>query len=342
VAILLVIFWHYFRPSWLPAWSGVDLFFVLSGYLITGNLLASEGQPGYFTGFYRNRALRILPLYFTILIAFLLAIRLLVRAENMPGFSFYMDHWKSFFLFPQNWNFAFHGEPQNLVMAPTWSLAIEEQFYLAWPLTLYLIRNPDRRIRLFITLIVLVPLSRTVGYLFISSNTDLYYFGTFFRMDALILGALLCQIHQSRIGIPRPLLAWGLPTLTLLLIMGCILGKDVTGTCPFFETVGYTLVAIWYAMLLHISVNFPGTRLARTLSRPFLRYCGKISFGLYLIHYPLLFVAGFRSYFWAIGRWPDKSALIHTCIISICVLVSFIISKFSYRYFESFFLRLKK
>lgn len=342
IAIIVVLFWHYFLPSWFPGWSGVDLFFVLSGYLITGNLLAAKGQPHYFTRFYRNRALRILPLYYALLIGFFLAIRFLVHQRNLPDLAFYTDHWKSFFILTQNWTIAFHGLPRNLSMAPTWSLAIEEQFYLIWPLIILLIPGDKPRIRLFTLLIILIFLSRTLGYLFISRNEDLYYFATFFHMDGLIIGALLYQIHRSEIKIATPVLTWCLLLLTIILALGCISARDVDGTSPFFETVGFTFVALWYGLLLHISVKLPDSLFTRSLNWSFLRYCGKISYGLYLIHYPVLFFAGFRFYFWALGHWPDKSGILHVCMQALCILATFLLSSLSYRYFESRFLRLKR
>src|ERR1700743_1695759 len=105
LAILLVLAWHSIPTihPFFPAWVGVDLFFVLSGYLITGRLLATKDRPGFFSRFYRNRALRILPLYYTVVIVFLAMVHFFVQEKTLPSFSLYTGHWKSFLFFTQNW-----------------------------------------------------------------------------------------------------------------------------------------------------------------------------------------------------------------------------------------------
>ena len=135
IAILLVLLHHFEPPAGLPTaivagaylgWSGVDLIFVLSGFLITGILLDTRDSPNYFTTFYARRALRILPLYFlTTLIYF--------RLEPNP-----LERW--FWSHLSNWKSAFGQDVPAL--SHFWSLAVEEQFYLVWPLVVIL--SPKR------------------------------------------------------------------------------------------------------------------------------------------------------------------------------------------------------
>src|ERR1700761_1301740 len=104
IAILLVIAFHYF-PGFSFGWCGVDLFFVLSGYLITGRLIATLDRPGYFTHFYRNRILRIFPLYFATLIVFFIGISFFTKPATQPLLAYYHTHWISYFLFFDNFTF---------------------------------------------------------------------------------------------------------------------------------------------------------------------------------------------------------------------------------------------
>ena len=115
LAILMVICYHYFpsRSLFTIGWTGVDLFFVLSGYLITRKLLSTRGNSEYFRKFYRNRILRIFPLYYAVLIIFFLAIHFLAKTENLEALSYYTSHWLSFFIFLENWSFSLFGFPHD-------------------------------------------------------------------------------------------------------------------------------------------------------------------------------------------------------------------------------------
>src|SRR4030095_2778309 len=133
LAILLVILYHNFSfiNHFFFAWLGVDLFFVLSGYLITSILLNSVNSPHYLKNFYAKRVLRVFPLYYLSLIIFLIIFPLLgiykselkYYVDNQLWFWFYLQNWLLSFNFPTTGNFLNHF----------WSLGVEEQFYLAWP-----------------------------------------------------------------------------------------------------------------------------------------------------------------------------------------------------------------
>jgi len=110
IAVLLVTVWHYipFLPPFFPDWAGVDLFFVLSDYLITGQLMDAIGQPNYFSGFFRNRPLRVLPFYYSLVIPFLIAIRF-VQEDHLPTIALYRNHWPGIPVFFQNWTLVTAG-----------------------------------------------------------------------------------------------------------------------------------------------------------------------------------------------------------------------------------------
>jgi peptidoglycan/LPS O-acetylase OafA/YrhL len=343
VAIILVFLWHFVAiiQDLLPGWSGVDLFFVLSGYLITGRLLATKGRPDYLSNFYRNRALRILPLYYLVVIGFLIAIHLFVQKKNLPEFSVYTGHWKSFLVFTQNWTFIFDGFPRNASLQPLWTLAVEEQFYLAWPFILLLIPSGRPRLKIFASLIVIIMVTRTACYLHYPPSHKFNYYNTFFRADALIIGSLLYHLHNDNIRLNnRWIRLSALILLTAFIVAGLIM-KSVDPANLFYGTIGYTLIALFFACILHLAVTPGAATITRFLNLPFLRFCGKISYGLYILQEPVLQAAGTKMSVWGVTRWPGHASLINTLSSTVCLLFTFLLASFSFRYFESFFLRLK-
>src|SRR5579872_2029724 len=204
LAIAMVLIWHFCPLSqpYFPGWAGVDLFFVLSGYLITWRLVASRNLPHYFSRFYRNRALRILPLYYALVISFLVAIALFVRKVNQPTLNIYFDHWKSFLIFTQNWTFIRFGLPPDLSLVPLWSIAVEEQFYLIWPLLILFIPNTKFGVKTFPFVIILVLLARTAFHLFHPASGLSIYYNTFFRLDGFVMGSLIFLLNHARIQLP--------------------------------------------------------------------------------------------------------------------------------------------
>jgi peptidoglycan/LPS O-acetylase OafA/YrhL len=341
-AILWVLMWHYlnFLKPILPGWAGVDLFFVLSGYLITGRLITTKQRPDYFSHFYRNRALRIFPLYFAILIAYFTIIHTFVRSQHLPTVVLYLDHWKSFFLFTGNWTFIIFGFPADGSLIPLWSIAVEEQFYLFWPLVIFLLPNAKTRIWFFTGGILLVLLTR-ITYCYFSPTGFLSYYNTFFRMDSLLAGSLLYQLHHSRIIIPPRILNGIAAALLSLFLAGYFTVKSTSPHNLFYSTAGFTLIALLSACLLHATVQPGNGFIPRFFNNGFLRFCGKISYGLYLFNFPILWMVGTKLFFWGIGRWPQQVALMHYLSSFICLLLTFLLSILSYRYFESWFLRLK-
>jgi peptidoglycan/LPS O-acetylase OafA/YrhL len=340
IAIIVVLIWHYVS-SWhtfFPGWAGVDLFFVLSGYLITGRLLDTKGQPGYFTRFYRNRILRIWPLYYALVIPFLLLIPY-VKAIHAPTVAIYKDHWLSLLLFLQNWTFIRCGTPSDMTLVHLWSLAVEEQFYLLWPLVI-LLTTARGRIRIFIPLILLVLAARCIFCWYHPANPINIHYNTFFRIDALVAGSLLCQLHRLDIKIPK---GWTgvIASIGLFIILAAgIIAGEASPTIPFITTIGYTLLAIVFACALHLTLQ-PGHPLARLCTLPSLRWMGKISYGLYIIHMPVRTIIGGRLEVGAARLWPNFQTLIGWSVPWFCFFLSLFLSVISFRYYESFFLRLK-
>ena len=340
LAILVVVVYHYFNLPY--GWSGVDLFFVLSGYLITGRLLDSLHQPAYYRNFYRNRVLRIFPLYFGVLALFAFGINFISKQSTQPLLAFYYQHWLSFILFTENFSFIRYGMPVTPYLLHFWSLAIEEQFYLVWPFLLR--RTKDRKTRLILlpVLILLVMLIRSLFY-WNHIHTDsltFYYYNTFFRIDALLTGALLCQLHRSQLVLPARLINLLFAACILTIGISCVWLKSLDLSNPFFETVGYTLTALLYACLLHKTVSSTGA-LSKIFSLSPLRLLGKISYGLYVFHFPVVLILYTRLFNWGKAHSALSDLPLQIAVLLLCLLISLVLALLSFRYFESFFLRFK-
>lgn len=348
IAILMVMCYHFFPDNIICnfGWSGVDLFFVLSGFLITGRLLPYLDDRKILLKFYRNRFLRIVPLYFGFLILFFSSWFLLSSKETLSSFTFYNKHWWQFFLFIQNWVFA-----NNLVELKThvqhlWSVAVEEQIYLFFPLILILIRNKAKLFYTVLFLIFLILISRWYYYIFIipkAAYLSIFY-NTFFRLDSFLMGVLIFLLYNDHIKYNRikNIIPWfGLFCFLILFISICIT-KNAEKNNPFISGGGYTIIAIMYAGLLQITLLNKNRIINLITSSPFLRYTGKISYAMYIFQWPL-FLAGFTllNKTFAYLELSAGSTTIHIINVCICFPATYLASHLSFKYYESYFLKRK-
>jgi peptidoglycan/LPS O-acetylase OafA/YrhL len=263
-------------------WSGVQLFFVLSGFLITGILLEARASPRYYRAFFGRRVLRIFPLYYLALfVAFVIAPALggpPTRAQEQLVFWAYCVNWTQPF-----------GVGAAL-LPHFWSLAVEEQFYLAWP---FVVRRlaPAAVARLAIALAILAVLAR-VAVRLAALPDEAAYTWTVCRMDALALGALLAAAARDADLSPR--LARRGPAIIALAILVGLAGLGVTRGYPrttaLGQTLGYTALAVAFAGLVLAAVlaDVRGTGpLRAALTFAPLRAVGRVSYGMYVIHFPL-------------------------------------------------------
>jgi peptidoglycan/LPS O-acetylase OafA/YrhL len=262
-------------------WSGVDVFFAISGYLITGILLGTRGSPTYWRDFYVRRALRIFPVYYAVLTLLVLAGWMVarfdlplhddaLRAVPRAGYNY---------LYVSNFAMAVHGH--NWVpLDIAWSLAVEEQFYLVFP---FVVRWGSRRalIATLVAATVAAPALRLAA-----THVHAYdaaYVLPFCRMDSLAVGALAAllvrhgsALAQARVGRSAPFL-W---TATLVLFRAFWKNADHA----LFVTLGYGIVAMSTAATIVRIVSGGATWLSPILRNPALVGVGRISYGLYLIH----------------------------------------------------------
>ena len=191
LAILLVVGYHYFN-FFSFGWTGVDLFFVLSGFLITGKLVESLGAEHYFRTFYINRILRIVPLYYIILLLFFVLIPFLLPSFVSVSFKELLHQQIYYWTFAVNIYDAVHGWPLNVTLIHFWSLACEMQFYLLWPFIIYFFYNKGNGLMIIlISFCIAGLLFRMVGQFFLPLNKIYRYVLLPCRIDAFSAGALL-------------------------------------------------------------------------------------------------------------------------------------------------------
>jgi peptidoglycan/LPS O-acetylase OafA/YrhL len=300
VAILLVLLFHFqgVRPPWVPkfltypmviGWSGVDLFFVLSGFLITRILIATRGSSNYFSAFYARRALRILPLYLlAVFLCFRVGLPLADRLRIPVEADRTVEPW--FWLHVSNWASAFGRDVEPL--SHFWSLAIEEQFYAVWPLVVLLV--PRRRLALACAAIAAASATARMAAAFAGAPAEALHRLTVFRIDALAIGGLLAAVAvdvRLRERLRNRLRLVGSVSFALL-VAALVAGRGATA--PPMTRYGYTLFAVFYAVFVFAAFDASGSTgwLSARLRSPGLRAFGKYSYAIYVFHYPISLAAG--------------------------------------------------
>jgi peptidoglycan/LPS O-acetylase OafA/YrhL len=337
LAIALVLIFHYVGfavdyggPSFLRwvfratslGWSGVDLFFVLSGFLIGGILLDARESPNYFRVFYRRRVCRIFPLYFAFL-AVILVVGHFARPPLQAMFQPVIP-WPALVAFCQNFWMARHNILGAVVVSPTWSLAVEEQFYLTLPAVISFVR-PARLIWVLSGGMVLAPLIRVAMFLASPRLSAGIYVLLPCRMDALLFGVTVAYLVR------RPG-AWEfarahrrqLWTITEVLTAVCALFMfHPSAINPLTMLLGYDCIGLLFAFVLALSLIDEG--LASVLQAKWLMALGGISYCVYLFH--LLF---FGLAFLVFKGHPNGGAI----SVVAGLVMTIVVAKMSWAWFE--------
>jgi peptidoglycan/LPS O-acetylase OafA/YrhL len=329
-------------------WVGVDLFFVLSGFLITGILYDTLHDPHFFRSFYMRRFLRIFPLYYGFLFF------LLILGHWGPGLHFAWGGRQYVLLtYMQNTGIWFQVTDFHLgIWADLdhfWSLAVEEQFYLFWPLLVFLVRGRRRLIALALTLSGMALLLRIALYLH-GSSPMLIFMLTPCRMDTLLLGGCVALVVRGEGDwIPR---RWMIPmalSSTIVIVTYTLwhLGRDMRDFF-FGATFGYLVIALGCIGLLVAALE-PESIAHRIFRWSFLRSLGKYSYGIYVLH---IFVAhlfgtltsrllgtSLRIFLTPYLHSRPLAVLLEFCVNAAAV---FLAAYISYNLYEVHFLRLKR
>jgi peptidoglycan/LPS O-acetylase OafA/YrhL len=267
-------------------WCGVDLFFVLSGFLITGILLDAKGSEHFFRNFYVRRILRIFPLYYGFLtFVFVILPYIMPVGDN---FRLLIDQQGWYWSYLVNLPIAFEGWPRFYVIGHFWSLAIEEQFYLFWPLVVFFC---GRR-QLLIMCLVCFAVSFGIRLGFALAGYPLAgYVLTPARMDTLAVGAFLALIIRRPNGL-RSLTQWMWPIGgAAAFILGVIFvqQRGLGDTDFTVQTIGYSMLAVMFgAMLVTAVTSSNESKLGKLFGHPLLVFFGRYSYGLYVFHHPVV------------------------------------------------------
>ena len=332
IAALMVMFFHFFQNltpnntvvSFLKTLSsfgqtGVSLFFVLSGFLITRILIREKNSAFFFRNFYLRRTLRIFPLYYLYLILVFIIIPLF-NHHQLPALSKQIYHWVYLQDFAITFNWDFVG-PVHF-----WSLAVEEHFYLFFPLIVYYLKENH----LLYAIAAILLSSLIVRFIMNKNGYEVFYF-TFSRLDELSLGAILA-VFEAKNKITQQItyrfiylfIIIALPTMLLWFVYSKQANEGI-------QVAKYLLISLSYFCIIGFIVSAPNSHfIKKALQFKPLVYIGKISYGLYVYH-GLCFHYMTSVY--------HGSSIIMLFIGSF--LFAIVVSSISFYVFESFFLRYK-
>jgi len=341
LAIGMVIYFHYITTTFGSSrslvarlltrsaslgWTGVDLFFVLSGFLIGGILMDARGSANYFRVFYSRRACRIFPVYFTFVALTLLGAALLRWPMFAPSIP-----WPFQASFTQNLWMAAHNTLGSRALWPTWSLAVEEQFYLLLPLLVYAVK-PSRLPWIAGAGIAGAAVIR-LGLLLIRPNLVIAAYTLLpCRMNALLMGTLAAWfIRQPRLW-QKLLSKRNDLRRALLILLGCLpLFLAIPAIDSRFEIlVGLNAFPVYYALLLVASLA--DERIGRILRVRWLMNLGGIAYFVYLVHYPM-----FGLLIHAMGVRTAAGGIVAAII---ALPLTIVVAQVSWKWFEKPFIRL--
>lgn len=318
-------------------WVGVQLFFVLSGYLITGILLDSRGRPGYLRAFYLRRTLRIFPPYYALLLLTLLAAPLLASPALDAALR---AHQWTFWLYVSNWTQPFGASVPG--WSHLWSLAVEEQFYLAWPL-LVLWLGRRGLVTLATAMVVAGPAVR-LALRASDLPADAAYQFTIARWDALAAGALLAALLRTPQW-PSRLARLSVPTLATASVgLGVVfvVARGLPSDDRLVQVAGQSLVAVACTALLALALRpVDASPFARALTWRPLRETGRYSYALYLAHFPIHTLLASRLGAWVTADdspWRLARGTVHFGAV---YLLSLATAMLSWRLLERPLLRVK-
>ncbi len=333
IAALIIVIFHFFTYSNSEYLSnlifyqkatefgqhGVSLFFVLSGFVITRILITTRENADYFSNFYKRRVLRILPLYYLFLFVFYFVLPLLF-GEKVIDFKLQLP----FYLYIQNLTEVLNIQASG--PGHYWSLAVEEHFYLLWPLVILLVhpKNIGKLIGIIFLLILVLK------YLMLNKGLPINIF-TFTRIDQIMMGAYLAILELNgffnRKGALNKMVLIGLSTIPIGILVYYF--SDLFYYLK--EIMKYPLLGLFFFSLIGGLIILDEKNIFnRVLAGKILQYLGRISYGIYVWHIFALIV---------LSKLFISEILIIDLLLTFCLTI--LLAHLSYFYFEKYFLSFK-
>ena len=325
IAAWTVVFYH-LGIGWMPGSQAVLLFFVLSGFLITWLLLDEEERHGGISlrGFYLRRSLRIFPPFYAYWLVSVAAMAIMHQPMQWPVM------WASFF-YVSNWYHALHGVVGSAV-SHCWSLGLEEQYYLLWPLAFFWMGRHKQQRHVWVGLVIVAVWIHRIVALQRGVSADYIYHALDTRADHVLVGTWLAL--ALRAGKLRPLMnllgRHGWLLLVNLAVLGWQLAHDFTPLLGGMLGIGFLIEPVLFALLIVQLVAHHTHPAVRWLDHRVFTHLGLLSYSTYLWHQ--LPVAGIRK------LWPDWSAPVKIAVAIVAVLAA---AHVSYYLVERPFLRWK-
>ncbi|HEX2672058.1 MAG TPA: acyltransferase family protein [Polyangiaceae bacterium] len=329
LALLGVLLFHA-NGALAGGYLGVDLFFVLSGFLITSLLLAEQRETGRIAlgPFWIRRARRLFPALLSLMPVVAIYGRYFARADELRTVRAqalatlaYVANWQAIFRHQSYWQLFAAPSP----LEHTWSLSIEEQFYVLWPLLVSLVlrRMRDQRALLAMCLILSVLSMSAMSWLFDPGNTTRAYLGTDTRMSGILFGAALATVLSPNDQLSARTVR-ALDAVGLLSALGLgVAWVTLRGTSPFLYRGGFWLTELGALALIACAIAGERSLIARALSIGPLTWLGTISYGVYLWHWPVnVFLSAERTHLHGLALHALRFAL------------TFAIAGISYRFLE--------
>lgn len=269
-------------------WTGVELFFVLSGFLVTSILLALKSRRGSLVDFYLRRAARIWPPYFVVFTGVGLLGLVHIAALVDPVTQQSLHLWPYYALTLNNYfeSLGVDAQQAGKALGPLWSVASEQQYYLLWPAVIFLFS--PRTLKIVLPALLAANVALRIAAMHGGMSAGAIYTASLTHLDGIIVGSMIALWRDDVACLSTTSLR------VLLAVSGSLLLGVFAwaGTCealaPIVQIYGYTLVALFYAVVIVMALR--DGILGRWLSRPWLRRIGKYSYVMYLIHWPLLLV----------------------------------------------------
>ena len=344
IAIITVIVYHYSTGLYIFdfGWMGVDLFFVLSGYLLTGRLYPFLDDKKIIWKFYLNRIIRIVPLYYLFLLSFFGGWFIFTSDITQQQFPIYKNYYLSFFGFFCNWVFILNSNFKHIHLSHLWSLCVEEQLYVLFPLLITIVK--DKKI-LLVTGILMIFLSLFFRIFYFSHNigeNEKIYWNTFYRCDSFLLGFVLFMMIENGYKKNIQLHIRKVFVVTIAIVSLGLVFQGTMRIGEFVSTIGYTIIGIFFCCLIFFLESNEQNILKKITLNKILRFSGKISYGLFLFNWPI-FILGFTltNYFTKLLGYNLNEQSIQILNGFFSLILTYFISIISFKYYESFFMKFK-